>query len=90
MRPHESALPSDTDPKVEALLIERYRAMSAAEKLEIVRRLNRSLIALSEAGVRKRHPGIGERELCLRVAALRLPRETMVRVFGWDPEIEGQ
>ena len=78
--------PSDTDPKVEAFLIERYRAMSPLEKLEIVRRLNRSLIALSEAGVRQRQPGIEERELRLRVAALRLPRETMIRAFGWDPD----
>jgi hypothetical protein len=85
VRPHEAPAPTDTDPKVEALLIARYRAMSPLEKLEIVRRLNRSLIILSEAGVRRRHPGIGERDVKLRAAALRLPRETMIRAFGWDP-----
>lgn len=63
--------------------------MSPQEKLEIVRRLNRSLVALAEAGVRQRHPGISEREVKLRAASLRLPRETMIRAFGWDPKSAG-
>jgi hypothetical protein len=46
-------------------------------------------VSLSEAGVRKRQPGIDERELRLRVASLRLPRETMIRAFGWDPDAAG-
>jgi len=35
-------------------------------------------------------PGaVPERELRLRLAALRLDRETMIGVFNWDPEVQG-
>ncbi len=30
-----------------------------------------------------------ERELALRLGALWLDRETMIRAFDWDPEIHG-
>ena len=39
----------------------------------------------ARAGVRLRYPGITEREVFLRAAALRLPRETMIAAYGWDP-----
>ncbi len=80
---------SDTSPRAEDFLIERLRAMSPAAKLVMVQRLNRELIVLSRAGIRARHGNISERELLLRTAALRLPRDTMIRVFGWDPEEKG-
>ncbi len=89
MHPHDTTPLDDTAPAAEAFLIERFRGMTPSEKLEMVRRLNRSLIALSTAGVRSRHGSIDERELALRVAALRLPRDLMIRAFGWDPEREG-
>ena len=40
---------------------------------------------LSESGVRVRHPNASEREIFLRSAALRIPRELMIRAYGWDP-----
>jgi len=89
LRPHEKAPLTDTAPAAEAFLLERLRAMSPSAKLELVRRLNRGLVGMSVAGIRSRHGALDERELGLRVAALRLPRETMVRVFGWDPQREG-
>jgi hypothetical protein len=33
------------------------------------------------------YPRAGEREVFLRVAARRLDRETMLRVYGWDPDL---
>lgn len=45
--------------------------------------------ALARTGIRARHPDADEREIRLRLAALRLDREAMVRWFAWDPEIEG-
>jgi len=89
LHPHDAAPLDDTAPAAEAFLIGRLRAMSAREKLELVRKLNRGLIALSAAGIRSRHGSIDDRELSLRLAALRLPREVMIRVFDWDPEREG-
>jgi hypothetical protein len=41
------------------------------------------------ARIRKQRGSIPERELRLRLASLWLDRETMIRVFRWDPEREG-
>jgi len=89
VRPHETGPLSDTSADAEEVLIARLRAMSPAERLRLVQKLNRGLIQLSIAGIRKRYGDIDDRELRLRLGALRLPRVTMVRVFGWDPEREG-
>jgi hypothetical protein len=63
--------------------------MSPAQKLRIVGELYDAAQMLARTGIRARHPDADEREMRLRLAALRLDRETMVRWFGWDPEIEG-
>lgn len=63
--------------------------MSAAQKLAVVSQLTLAAEELATAGIRMRHPGASGRELELRLGALRLDRDTMVRVFGWDPETEG-
>ena len=44
---------------------------------------------MAEAGVRKMHPQAPDREVFLRVASRHLPRELMIRAYGWDPEIDG-
>jgi hypothetical protein len=81
---------TDTPPEVEEVLLSGLRRMSGAERLRRVVDLNRSLEALAAARIRAQHgPDLPERELALRLAALRLDRETMVEVFGWDPGVEG-
>jgi hypothetical protein len=80
---------TDTPPEIEAVLIQGYRRMSAAQKLERVCALNRTVQQMALAGIRARHGEISEREARLRLAALWLERDTMIRVFGWDPEVEG-
>jgi len=47
---------NDIDRKVQALLIEGYKRMSEAERLQKVWELNRLLVKLMEAEVRQRHP----------------------------------
>lgn len=85
-----SPIPSDTDPKIEKMLIEGYRRMPPHRKLERVVSLNRALDQLALARIRATYgPDLSERELQLRLAALSLGRETMVKVFGWDPDVEG-
>lgn len=81
--------PSDTSPEAEAFLIEGYRRMSPAEKLRRVASLNRALTKLAAARIRAQYGDVPEDEMRLRLGALRLGRETMVRVFGWDPEEKG-
>ena len=80
---------SDTSPEIEAILIDGYRRMSPTDKLARVRALNQAVQQMALAGIRARHGEISDREAQLRLGALWLGRETMVRVFGWDPEIEG-
>lgn len=80
---------ADTPPDVEEILLEGYRRMPPAEKLRRVFELNRATDAMAAARIRAQYGGISERELRLRLAALKIDRETMIAAFGWDPEVEG-
>jgi hypothetical protein len=79
----------DTDPEVEARLFERYRSMTAAEKLALVGALGRFVEDVAMADLRQRYPDATERENRLRLASRTYDRETMIRAFGWDPEERG-
>jgi hypothetical protein len=80
----------DTPPEIEEMMLERYRQMSPGEKLRAVQEMNQSVQLMALAGIRSRHGAdLPERELRLRLAALWLDRETMIKIYGWDPEIEG-
>ena len=79
----------DTSTEIERRQIEAWRAMSAAQKLAIVSQLTLATEEMARAGIRERHPNATEREIELRVGALRLDRDTMIRVFAWDPEKQG-
>jgi len=80
---------NDTDKKVQALLIEGYKRMSEAERLQKVCELNLLLVKLMEAEVRQRYPNADEREIRLRVASRWLPPELMQKAFGWNPKERG-
>jgi len=81
---------SDTPPEMRKILIEGYRRMSPQQKLQRVLDLNRTVEAMAAARLRRDYgPDLSERELRLRLAALRLDREVMIEAFGWDPEVEG-
>jgi len=75
---------NDTDPRIEAILIEGYRSMSPARKLERVGELTQAVQELARLDVRRRHPEADEREQALRVASRWLDRDLMIRAFGWD------
>jgi hypothetical protein len=80
--------PSDTSEAVEALLVEAHRRMTPQQKIRRVLDCNAASEALAAAGLRARHGTLGDAELRLRVAALRLDRETMRRAFGWEDSWE--
>lgn len=80
---------NDTPPSIQKIIIEGYRKMSPQQKLKRVDELTKSVQELAMAGIRARHGDIPEGEVRLRLGALWLDRETMVRVFNWDPRKEG-
>lgn len=79
----------DTDPETEKILIELGRAMPVWKKFRQVGALNRMTRAFAMAGIRQRYPEATEEEVRRRLAAVLFDRETVIKVFGWDPEIEG-
>jgi len=82
--PTIDSVPDDTHPAIRALLIEGYRKMSPAQKLERVRALNHAVQQLALMDIRRRHPNADEREQALRLASRWIEPELMVRAFGWD------
>lgn len=72
------------------MLVAALRRMTPAERIARLVALNRATAQLATARLRERYgPDLPERELRLRLAALRLGRETMIEVFGWDPDEQG-
>ncbi len=59
--------------------------MSAGEKLAQVLDMAAMPIRVCEDQVRQEYPHASDREVFLRAAAKRLGRETVIRVYGWDP-----
>ena len=80
---------SDTHPKIQQMLIEHYRKKTAQQKLECVTELNHAVQQLALSRILKQYGPISEYEQRLRLAALWLDRETMIKVFNWDPLKEG-
>jgi hypothetical protein len=78
-RPAERHAPEDR-----GLLIEGYRKMSPAQKLERVRALTRAVQEFALVDVRRRHPNADAREQALRVASRWIEPDLMVRAFGWN------
>jgi len=82
-------LSRDTDSKVEEMLFERWRRLSPAEKAAMVSAWTRAVQEAAIAGLRERHPDASDEEVRLRLGSLRLDRETMIKGYGWDPEVKG-
>lgn len=80
----------DTSPEIEEIILEGYRRMAPQEKIQRIVELNRAVEEMAAARIRAQYgPDLSERELQLHLAALRLDRETMIEVFGWDPVEKG-
>ncbi|MBW1802309.1 MAG: hypothetical protein JRJ85_16465 [Deltaproteobacteria bacterium] len=80
---------NDTPPQIQKMLIEGYRRMSPRQKLNQVSELTKSAQQLALARLRKQYGSLSEQEQRLRLASLWLDRDTMIRVFNWDPRAEG-
>jgi hypothetical protein len=83
--PHSPGLLSaDTDAASERRQIQRWRAMSPAEKFRAVAELNAAADTMALAGIRLRHPDASSREQFLRLASVKLGRDLARQVY---PEI---
>lgn len=76
---------ADTHPEVERMLIERWRGMSAGEKLRIVDELTMAARAMAMAGLRSQYPNEGEESIRLRLAERILGRDTVLQAYGRVP-----
>ncbi len=77
---------TDTDPRAMEVWLELLRSKTPGERIAIAFDLTDFALRMAESGVRANHPGASEREIFLRSAALRVPRDLMIRAYGWDPE----
>lgn len=82
-------LSPDTSAEAEAAYFARLRMASPGDRVLTAIRLAETVDALARAGIRERHPRARERELFLRLAALKLDRAAMIAAYGWDPEKRG-
>ncbi len=80
---------TDTDPRAMEVWLDLLRKKAPGERLAATLGLAELALKMAEAGVRKMHPQAPDREVFLRVAARHLPRELMIRAYGWDPETNG-
>ena len=87
--PERAVLSADTSVAVERLQIDAWRRMSPLDKARTVDALTRTAEALALAGIRRRHPGASERECFLRLATLKLGRETATRLYPDAAELVG-
>ena len=81
---------SDTSPEVDELMFQLWRKATPAQKLQKVLSIGRTVNALVRGELRRRYPTATPREIELRLASRNLDRETMIRVFDWDPELNGR
>jgi hypothetical protein len=79
----------DTDPRALEVFLDLHRKMPVSDKLQSTLGMMEMLWNLAETGVRQMYPRADDREVFLRTAARRLDRQTMIRVYGWDPRVHG-
>jgi len=80
---------SNTPTHIDKIVIEGYRNMTSWEKMKRVSELNKAVQQLTLSRIRKRYGEITEQEQKLRLASLWMDRDTMIRVFDWDPKKMG-
>jgi hypothetical protein len=81
---------SDTPPDVERMMIEIWRRATPDQKLARMFGMGHMVNELARAETRRRYPDAAPREIELRLASRTLDRETMIKAFGWDPDINGR
>jgi hypothetical protein len=81
---------SDTTEEARERLLAHWRAATPEERYAEMVRLNRMVKSLAQAGQDLRYPNATSEERRLRLASLWIPRDDMLRWWGWDPEVHGR
>jgi hypothetical protein len=81
---------SDTSPEADKIMFELWRKATPTQKMNKVIGIGRMVNELTRAEIRRRYPDATPREVELRLASRNLDRETMIRAFGWDPDLRGK
>ena len=66
-----ASIPADTSPEAFAVLVERWRSMSIAERVTLIEQLNADVELIAIAGIRMDRPDISEVELRYELARRR-------------------
>jgi hypothetical protein len=74
--------PTDTTPEAWAVFVDLQRRTPPAEKIRRAMSLSRTVQLLSEAGLRRKFPQAGEREIFLRRIRLTLGEDLFQRAYG--------
>jgi len=82
-------LSHDTSRQAEDMQIELWRGMSPMSKVQAVSELTRSVLRLSLAGIRQRHPEATSLECNIRLARLILGPELAERVYPESAKLPG-
>jgi hypothetical protein len=81
--------PKDTSKEAEQAYLKMLRKVPLWRKVAMIDSLTKACQEMAVAGIRMRHPNASEEEIKIRLAALWLEREIMIRIFHWDPALEG-
>jgi hypothetical protein len=84
-----TVLSADTDPRAEEVMLDILRRMTPVQRLRRSLALRHSVLSLARVRILRDHPEASPREVSLRLASLWLDADTMRRVWGWDPDVEG-
>ena len=82
-------LSSDTSPEAQRLLFQSLRSAAPGEKLRLTFDLIQLMRELILSDLRRRFPQASEDELRHRLIARLLPREDVIRAYGFDPKAAG-
>jgi hypothetical protein len=80
---------NDTSQQAEQILFHGYRLMPPSAKLQQVVALTQMTQKMALTRLRQQYGAMSEREETIRLAALWLPRETMINFLDWDPIKKG-
>lgn len=79
----------DTSPDAQRMQFELLRRLSPSQKLALAFELTDALRDLVLADLHHRFPQADEEEIKRRFIARVLPREDVIRAYGFDPKAEG-
>jgi predicted alpha-1,6-mannanase (GH76 family) len=74
----------DTSPAAQAVQDELIRRKTGEERLRMAQEMTLAMQHLAFAGLRARYPDLPDDEIWLKLAAARLGRDTVRKVYGRD------